>query len=488
MRALVQKHKFLLLAFATPLAVRAVPEILMGSYLIGFDPLGYYIPVVLRWLTEGVDFWHYIAVAPLFYSTLMQTTSLGIPLALTLKIMPPLLHGFLALTIYFYASRALKWSPKKSLFTSLLATLYFVALRTSWDLLRNQLALAFLFITLTMLQKEGDKWKRYMIASLTMVLVVLTNQLVAVIMLAIATAIAVHTLLKKEKKETRNLVLVSTPATLLFLLVLYANYRVSADFPATLSFPGRETEGWLSLFGFSSYWTMATTMLGFLLYCYLPLLPLTIKGAKLLKNFQIRSWTLFSLIAIPLPIIFARTWYRWVLMLTYPLAFYVVEALANMKPNPRRLRVSMALIAVLTMLTVGFMVLPSESPFPYYAIPQFQIYVPSSMLQNTVPLSDCQHVVNSLSWLENNMNENSVLLTHTAFHGWALLTLKADQVMPYGYGNPEKAAENASQQGYDPVYLIWWTEGQGWHGQPTAPASFKQVYRSGNIAIYLYEK
>jgi hypothetical protein len=243
-------------------------------------------------------------------------------------------------------------------------------------------------------------------------------------------------------------------------------------------------EGWLSLFGFSSYWEMATTMLGFLLYCYLPLLPLAIKGAKTLKNFQIRAWTLFSLIAIPFPIIFAQTWYRWTLMLTYPLAFYVVDALWNMKPNPRRLRVSVILGAIIAMLTLGFMVMPNENPFPYYAIPQFQIYMPSSMLQNTVPLSDCQHVVNALNWLKNNMNENSVLLTHTAFHGWALLTLKADQVMPYGYGNPEIAAENATQQGYGQIYLIWWTEGQGWHGQPTVPASFKEVYRSGNIAIY----
>lgn len=108
MRALVQKHMFLLLAFAIPLAVRVVPEILMGSNLTGFDPVGYYVPVVLSWLSEGVDFWHYIAVAPLFYSVLMQTASLGIPLALMLKMMPPLPHGFLSLTIYFYASRALK--------------------------------------------------------------------------------------------------------------------------------------------------------------------------------------------------------------------------------------------------------------------------------------------------------------------------------------------------------------------------------------------
>jgi hypothetical protein len=139
------------------------------------------------------------------------------------------------------------------------------------------------------------------------------------------------------------------------------------------------------------------------------------------------------------------------------------------------------------MLSVGFMVMPNESPFPYYAVPQFHIYVPSSMLQNTVPQSDCQHVVHALNWLKNHMGENSVLLTHTVFHGWALLTLNQSQVVTYGYGNPEKAAENATQKGYGQVYLIWWTEGQGWHGQSNAPASFIEVYQSGNIAIYIYE-
>jgi len=62
------------------------------------------------------------------------------------------------------------------------------------------------------------------------------------------------------------------------------------------------------------------------------------------------------------------------------------------------------------------------------------------MLQNTVPQSDCQYVVHALNWLKNHMGENSVLLTHTAFHGWALLTLNMNQVVPYGYGNPGKGS------------------------------------------------
>ncbi|MCJ7559407.1 hypothetical protein MUO79_02160, partial [Candidatus Bathyarchaeota archaeon] len=48
---------FPFLAFAIPLAVRAIPEILMGPFVVGFDTLGYYVPFTLASLTGGVSFW-----------------------------------------------------------------------------------------------------------------------------------------------------------------------------------------------------------------------------------------------------------------------------------------------------------------------------------------------------------------------------------------------------------------------------------------------
>jgi hypothetical protein len=454
----------------------------MGPYIVGFDPLGYYIPTILRWIRYGVGFWHYIATAPLFYSILAQATSLGVPLTLSLKIIPSILHGFLGLAIYLYANIALAWSHRKSLFTTLLATLYFVALRISWDLLRVELGLALLFITLTLLQKNRIRWKHYTLLSLTMILVVLAHQFVTIIMLFIIAIMVMSMLLDKNYNKILNIIITSTPATLLFFLIIYANYATSnlVIFPKTFS----------PFFTTSSYLDIVIHILGLLFYCYLPILPLAIMGIKHFQNLHMKSWIFGSLVLILFPVV-SNTYIigggHWTFMLTYPLAFYVVEALWNMKQNSRRLRVSIILGVILTMLTVGFMVMPSESPFPYYAIPQFQNYVPSSMLQNTVPLGDCQDVVNSLNWLKSNMNENSVLLTHTAFHGWALLTLNMDQVVPYGYGNPERATENVTQQGYRQIYLIWWTEGEGWHDQPSAPQSFKEVYASNRIAVYVYK-
>jgi hypothetical protein len=229
---------------------------------------------------------------------------------------------------------------------------------------------------------------------------------------------------------------------------------------------------------------MAITMIGLFLFCYLPLLPLAIKGTKFLNNSQLKVWILWSIIAGLSPLLVQ---YRWVLMATYPLAFCAVEAIANMRNNSRRLRVFVIFGTIVTVLSVGFMVMPAEAPFPYYAIPQFRIYVPSSMLQNSIALSDCQDTANALQWLKNNMNESSHLLVHTVFYGWALQYINSEAVICYGYDNPENAAKNAIQLGYNEIFLIWWVNGQGWHGQATVGPLFMEVYKSGKIALYTFK-
>jgi len=478
--------RYLLFAFLIPLVVRAVPEVLMGPYIVGFDPIAYYVPFVYSWIRHGVDFWGFLADVPLFYCILILTTLLGMDIVFALKLVAPLLHGFLALAVYGYASRSLGWSPRKSFFATLLATLYFVALRISWDFLRNELALIFLFIALTMLQKGRNDWKSFVSLPLTMILVTLSHELVTVIMLVIVAAMVLRLLFERDYVGARNLILMSLPAVLLFLSIFYARCRVSpGEFTVLTSFPGKEPEGWLSLFGFSSYPDMVIDMLGFFLYCYILLLPLVAMSAKLPRNFQLRSWTLWSLGAILFPLITqsARVnGFRWILMLTYPLSFYAMEALTSIKLNYRRLLV----LLTIGMFTVGFITMPYEYGFPYFAIPQYQVYVPSSMLQNTVPLSDCQDAVNVLQWLKNAMNGNARLLTHTAFYGWAILMLDESQIVYYEFGNPDKVARDLAQLGYDEIYLIWWVNGFGWHGQPTVSSSFREVCRSGRIAVYVY--
>src|SRR5665647_467643 len=128
-RLFKKKFVFPFLAFIVPLLLRAVPEVLMGPYLVGFDTMGHYVPTTMLWLRADVTFLSFIGTAPLFYSIITSLVSFGGSLIMVLKVVSVAFEGFLGLSIYGYALKGLEWSPKKSIAAALLGTLYFVALR-----------------------------------------------------------------------------------------------------------------------------------------------------------------------------------------------------------------------------------------------------------------------------------------------------------------------------------------------------------------------
>ena len=345
-----------LLAFLIPLVMRAIPEILMGPYVVGFDTLAYYVPNTLMWLRDGVGFWSFVAVAPFLYVLLIGVTSIGVPIVISLKVMSPLLLGFLGLMVYFYANKTLSWSPRKSLLVVLFATLYFVALRVSWDMLRSELALIFLFATLIFLKKDGNPLRNGVLLSLAMLSVVFAHQLIAVIMFAIVIVTVMQLFFDKKMVELRRLIVCSVPAAALFLLIVYANYVTVSQFSIVSGFFDQSSEGFMALFGFASYTDLVANTLGFLVFCYLPLVPLLVLGAKRFKgNLQMKVWIFWIFLSLLLVIVSSSAFftvfpYRWTLLLTYPLAFYAAEGFASLKLNVYKAGVGL----MLATLSVGF--------------------------------------------------------------------------------------------------------------------------------------
>jgi hypothetical protein len=369
-----KKLLFAFLAFVVPLLLRAVPEFLMGAYPVGFDTMGHYVPSTLLWLNGDLTFLNIIGTAPLFYSIIVSLVSLGGSLVMVLKVVSVLFEGFLGMSIYGYAQKGLGWSPKKSVATAFLGTLYFVALRISWDSLRNMIGLVFFFVFLTLLslsERKGYSWKRYGLLSLAMVAVVLSHQLVSVLMLGVLAFTIGYKFIQRNRVKAVRLVFVSLPAGLLFLAMFFLVPSVS-EFRLIFGF-NNANDGWLSLFGFSSYPTMLISEAGFFFYCFLLLLPFVLVGIWRLKNFQIRSWLVVSLILLFIPMVSPSN-LRWILMLTYPIAFCVVEALSRLKSVQWKRfgfilhRVSIIyLILIVSVLSLGFMLMPPQNPFPYFS-------------------------------------------------------------------------------------------------------------------------
>jgi hypothetical protein len=486
-----QNFIFPFLAFGVPLIVRAIPEILMGPYVVGFDTMGFYVPNTLLWLHGGINLWSYLETAPLFYTIFMSVVAAGGSPVFVLKIISPLLLGFLGLSIFAYAKRGLGWSPSKSTFVALLGTVYFVALRASWDQLREELGLVFFFVVLMLLliNRKDSSWKRYVVLSLAIMAVVLSHQLVSVLMFGVIVFTVAYNLFRKDFIGSIDLIVVSLPAALYFVIVYLSGVAQSGILGYS-----NVVSPLASWTGFTSYQSMLISEGGFFLYCFLPILPLVVVSLWRFGNLHLRSWLLLSLILLLLPTFVSP--YRWILMLTYPFAFYATDALSRLKSIKwKRFKFTVHRIAILylvlstAILSFGFIFMASEKPFFYFNPEQCNKYIyqiPSSMLQNTISITDCQDTVNVLQWFKDNVNSSALLLTHTVFYSWALLTLNMDQIRNYGFDDSVKAAIAAAQEGHTQIYLIWWINGQGWYGQPTVSSSFHEVYHSGKIAIYNY--
>ena len=130
-----------------------------------------------------------------------------------------------------------------------------------------------------------------------------------------------------------------------------------------------------------------------------------------------------------------------------------------------------------------------RKPFFYFNPAQFNNYsyqIPTSMLQNTLSDYDCQSTTNALQWFKDNVNSSALLLTHTAFYGWALLTLNRNQVINYGFDDPSQCGNDCCpRRVYTNIpYMVGkWTR-MVW--ATNFALSFHEVYQSGKIAIYSY--
>lgn len=484
---------FPLLAFLVPFTVRTIPEVLIGPYIVGFDTMGFYVPNTLSWLHGGVDLWSYLSVAPLFYAVLMSTVSTGLPIIIALKVISPVLLGFLGLSIYLYAHKGLGWFPLKSLVPALIGTVYFVALRISWDMLRTELGLVFFFVALTLLtQLKHGGWKRYVLLAIVLMAVILSHQLVAVILFGVVIFTVLSEWRREGFRKSINLVIASLPSVVFFVLVNFTAVAPAGlqDFSSSVGSP---LASWLV---FPSYSSMLVSEGGFFLYCFLPLMPLALLSIKHLGSFQLRSWLILTLLLLLVPFAFVSP-YRWLILLIYPFAFYIAESLTMLKPvRLRCFKIPLQKIALLylvsstVILSIGYIFMPPEEPFVYFNpdyVNCYQYQIPTSMLQNTISIADLRSTTEALQWFKSSENETALLLTHTVFYSWALLSLNENQVRTYGFEEPDKAADLATRDGYTEIYVIWWINGRGWYALPTLPTSFIEVYHAGEIAIYKYD-
>jgi len=514
-----------LLSFLVPFLVRAVPEIVSYPWPIGFDTVSGYAPVVFASQIYG-----FAGVLSLFGGGSAAFLSLllgffGVVFQvdgfLFLKFFAPVLHGFLGFAVFYFSSSYLGWSDRKSLVCAVLCTSYFVALRITWDLFRNTLGLAFLFLAVSQTRSLGER-RGSVLFVLFSLLCLFTHELVAVLLFCVVayllllellrsfgasdalTAIQYHLGSKVKFLESRSehadfensrtwsgeprksktlncpagggertgqrlfgadfrprilIVYIFIAVFIVVVMLHYAGFfRIS--FPTEPFIPNMRSPlvdyiSWrFGLHLYPSVDALRGDIFSLFLICFAPVLPLAVLGY--FRNHSLDILTLVLLVGSFMPVVFPHSalplWSRWMLMLVFPFIIYACNFLLpdeQDSPLVRRLKISrktrrvafVVVIPVLFLLSSAYMVLPPERAFPYFSIFSAQMYFPSSMQQNTVPLSQCPYVVLTCEWLRWNMPPDSCLIAHQSLYGWANLSLPFRPI--YEYSSMDVRLSNA---------------------------------------------
>jgi hypothetical protein len=187
--------------------------------------------------------------------------------------------------------------------------------------------------------------------------------------------------------------------------------------------------------------------------------------------------------------------YRWSLLLDIPLCIFAVAGLYKLveSVHPRigwsgnfhRLILPTFSLVLMISATL-YIALPAQRAMVYYtAYPEL---LPTSMIQNTIPLSDLGNLRSLLDSAAARINSRTVLITHQAIYGWARAYLPTlnNQLINYQYNAPLSGVEIARSEGYSSILMIWWIDGSGWHNQPNVPSGFSILLQNGDLALYTY--
>src|SRR5207245_1195474 len=230
----------------------------------------------------------------------------------------------------------------------------------------------------------------------------------------------------------------------------------------------------------------------FLVYAFGPLLPLAAIGLTLVTRSLFSSWIAVSAAGILISTlpgqVFQDIGYRWVLLLSVPVLIAAAQGYQKLSAGAgsmngrqwlKAVRLGVPLVLV---FSAGMYSTIQAASVPYFTL--FVSYVPSSLLQSSVPLSDSGDVVQAMHWLESSMPSNSAVITHEAFYGWARVYLSSDKTIINSLLN-SPSSELSLVTSYGHVFTVWWVPGSGWFS-PTFPtgASVSAVF--GDIAVYEY--
>ena len=246
---------------------------------------------------------------------------------------------------------------------------------------------------------------------------------------------------------------------------------------------------------------------------YLLFLPLVIIG--FFKNVILEGWTIlllfcsFDILFVPFSALVS--WQRWMFMLIYPFTFYAVNGVSKVTELNgsygafvRKILKNFATGVIMCVVLLGllFMSIRFENGGLFYT-PYTIAYFPSTMLHNTILLQDVNGVIKAFMWLNEHMDDHSVVLVQHALLSWATSHLGEKNMIIYYVRDVDEALNLALEHNYYKIYTVWWLKGKTWKEEQIVnylfpfmdvserhelPEGYTVLKEGRGFAVYLYER
>ena len=480
-------HRYLLLSFVFPLAVRTIPEILAGPWPLGFDTVWIYAPFVKDVETKGfvpsVQGVLNVQAAPLVYALLglVAVATNGAPFAIT-KAAAPILYGFLGLSLYIFSRRGLGWDREKAVLLVGVSTLYFVPLRFSWDMYKNTLGLGFFLLALSEIGRvSGSRGKASLFAF--SILSILASELTTALLAGTALLLLAWTKVADRRWDFGCAAVV---AFAVVALLFYGHVIVHpvpaasplAPFPAQTGFLYNYVTSNEDVYVYPTLLDLYASVGALAGLLFAPILPLAIFGRfweKRLVTICIVLGVAFGSVLVS-PFAAIPAWHRWLYMLVFPGLIFATTGILRLNRSARAV-----VLAALVLLGATFVAMPDDLALPYYTFSETIRYVPPNLMRNTVGLQDSPDVVAVAGWVNEQHFPNAVMVADIWFDGWARLYV--DTMPVYGFIDPVQV-DHGNFSGYDHVFMIYWAAGLGGYQAGRLPSGSVQLLSIGRIGLY----
>ncbi|MBD6955051.1 MAG: hypothetical protein F9Y92_00150 [Thermoplasmatales archaeon] len=455
--------KKLILLFFIGFSFRLFLELLFPYSAIGFDQMGYYVPMLYT-KANPLD---YFSVGFIYYLIASGINSILNNPLLTIKLLDSIVSGIFILSLFAFSEYGVQ--NRYSFYISIFAFFSFQSLILDWSLQRN--ILAFSIFLFTFVFRDADR-----------------KNILCIILLLIVSGFTDPAIIPLEffwflYLTLRNRKYLPAPLTLIaltFILIISATFT-----PEITGARGNELINFTLSFFFSGnliYDMIVYTSLSILLFApFVIFIPL-LRNYDYRKDMDLKIPIVGTFIFSSLAVFsfFSR----------YLIELSVISILFIKEPK-RYIKIFSLFLVLILLISSSYIMMDNYYPSPYFyngltKSTNINEIVSTSFLQSTVPLNDSKIIVKLFSYVRGNDSLVISMLYMVSFAYEA--GIKIDKVIntDENYTLFLNKCEYYYSLNYT-IYTVWWYR-NGWYGIESLPSSFVPVKIIGNYALFVYEK